>query len=170
MAAGAAEAIVENGGDVVAASPRSVLVGLYAGDHALSGRMALRLEPRDMPLAVCSSSSLLGHSRSYGRCDLATVVATDGALADAAATLACNLVRKPSDVEKALQRILSIRGVRGLLIIKGDDVGLAGDLPEIVHHEDPGLPDKVSHDVRSGYTGASARRYRAGGRGTFDRA
>lgn len=155
---GAREAIVENGGDVVVLSPEHILVGLYAGGHSLSGRMALRLEPSASPLAICSSSSIMGHSRSFGSCDLATIVAADGGIADAAATLACNLVRKPKDVEKALQRVLSIRGVEGVLIIKGEDVGLAGDLPRLVRHDDASMKQKVSHDARSGYFDSSSHR------------
>ncbi len=85
------EAIVENGGDIWIASPSAVTVGLYAGEHPLSGRLALRIPPERLPVSVCSSSGRFGHSLSFGDCDLATVVARDGALADAAATLAGEL-------------------------------------------------------------------------------
>ena len=149
--AGATEAIVENGGDIWLASDQEVLVGLYAGAHPLSGKLALRLLPKRMPVAVCSSSSRMGHSLSLGDCDLATVVARDGALADAAATLACNLVLEPQDVERALDIVSAIPGIDGLLIVSGQRVGVAGDLPELVRHTDPGLETKVSRDARSGF-------------------
>ena len=60
------------------------------------------------------------------------MVAKDGALADAAATLAGNLVKTVADVERALNDILSIEGVRGVLIVKDGHVGLAGKLPPLV--------------------------------------
>ena len=74
----------------------------------------------------------MGHSTSLGRCDLATVVARDAALADAAATQAANLVTTADDVDRAIERIAAIEGVEGVLIVKDDRVGLAGHLPPLV--------------------------------------
>lgn len=149
-AAGAGEAIVENGGDIFLYSTDVVTVALYAGDNPLSGKLAFRVLPRRMPVAICSSSSLMGHSLSFGACDLATVVAPDGALADAAATLACNLVKSPRDVSGVLERISTLPGICGVLIIKADKVGVAGDLPELIRHNDPAFSNKISKDARSG--------------------
>jgi ApbE superfamily uncharacterized protein (UPF0280 family) len=148
--AGAIEAIVENGGDIVFYSNEAVSVALYAGENPLSGKLALLVGPPRMPLAICSSSSFMGHSLSFGACDLATVVASDGALADAAATLACNLVKHSRDVPAVLERIGALPGIGGVLIIKGDEVGVAGDLPELIRHTDPLYSDKISKDARSG--------------------
>ena len=74
----------------------------------------------------------MGHSESLGQCDLATVVARDAALADAAATQAANLVRTVEDVDPALERIAAIEGIEGVMIVKNDRVGLAGQLPPLV--------------------------------------
>jgi len=133
---GAEEAIVENGGDVFLASPRLVTVGLFAGANALADKLAFLIEPSLMPLSVCSSSSFMGHSLSLGQCDLATVVARDAALADAAATRACNLVRTEGDVSPVLEKVVSIPGVSGVLLVKGDRIGMAGELPELVRCSD----------------------------------
>jgi ApbE superfamily uncharacterized protein (UPF0280 family) len=146
-AAGAAEAVVENGGDICLYSPETVTVALYAGDNPLSGKLALKVTPDRMPLAICSSSSFMGHSLSFGACDLATVVAADGALADAAATLACNLVKSPGDVGGVIERIHALPGIGGVLIIKADRVGMAGDLPELIRHTDPAFPGKITRDA-----------------------
>jgi ApbE superfamily uncharacterized protein (UPF0280 family) len=145
LAAGADEAIVENGGDTWIASPREVTVGLYAGENALSGRLALRIPPERLPLAVCSSSGRFGHSLSFGDCDLATVVAKIGALADAAATLAANCVRAVEDIEPTLERVMAIPGIGGVLIAKGDRVGVAGDLPPLVPCADADFALKTRH-------------------------
>ena len=72
-----------------------------------------------MPLAICSSSGTMGHSLSLGRCDLATVFARDASLADAAATLAGNLVSREEDLEPAVNRVLAIEGIQGCLAGKG---------------------------------------------------
>ena len=145
LASGAGEAIIENGGDTWIASPDEVEIGLYAGDHPLSGRLALRIPAVRLPLSVCSSSSRFGHSLSLGDCDLATVVAASGALADAAATLAGNSVRSVDDVDATLRKLMGIDGVIGVLILKADRVGVAGDLPPLVRCADPLFPEKTFH-------------------------
>jgi len=132
LAAGAAEAIVENGGDIYLRAVETVIVGLYAGAGDLADRLAFVIEPSDTPVSVCSSSGKMGHSMSLGECDLATVVAKDAALADAAATQAANLVRSVSEVDAALERIAGIEGVDGVMIIQNDHVGMAGRLPKLV--------------------------------------
>ena len=145
LAAGAAEAVVENGGDLYLASPREVVVGLHAGDHPLSGRLAFRVDPARMPLSICSSSSRFGHSLSFGDCDLAAVAAADGALADAAATLAANSVRRPADVPAALEKVAAIPGILGVLIVQEGSIGLCGDLPELIRPRDPAFLAKTIH-------------------------
>ena len=107
VAAGADEAIVENGGDIYLFSKREVVLSLHAGDTVFGDKLAVRIKPEMMPLAVCSSSSNMGHSKSFGKCDLATVVSIDGALADTAATQACNYVKNEEDIQTALDRIMS---------------------------------------------------------------
>ncbi|MBN2737782.1 MAG: UPF0280 family protein [Spirochaetales bacterium] len=139
------EALVENGGDIYAALKQAVVIALYPGkDHPLTGSLALRIEPHDMPLALCSSSSKMGHSLSFGQCDLATVMAVDGALADAAATMACNKVSCEADVDKALGWLEMIPGLRGAIIVKNNKIGLWGDLPSLIKHSDANFRDKVT--------------------------
>jgi hypothetical protein len=132
LQAGAREAIVDNGGDIYLCAVDPVVIGLYPGGEGPLGRLAFSLEPGDTPLSICSSSGKMGHSFSCGQCDLATVVAPDAALADAAATLAANLVKAVADVESALDRVAAIEGVSGVLIVKDGHVGLAGNLPPLV--------------------------------------
>jgi ApbE superfamily uncharacterized protein (UPF0280 family) len=146
LSAGAMEAIIENGGDIFLASTAEVVVGIYAGAGALSKRLAFRITKADMPISLCSSSSTMGHSLSLGDCDLATVIAEDAALADAAATFACNSVKHQTDIEPTLERVMKIKGVRGVLIVKGDRVGMAGQLPELVGHSEKDLTRKVTRD------------------------
>ncbi len=145
MGSGAEEAIVENGGDIYLISPNAVSVGLYAGANPLSGRLAFHVESYEMPVSICSSSSMFGHSLSFGKCDLATVVAKSGALADAAATLTGNCVKSIADIEPTLMRVSSIPGILGVLIIKDDKVGFTGNLPRLVKCEDPGFVGKAFH-------------------------
>ncbi len=143
--AGAAkEAIVENGGDIYLALAAPATIALYAGKSPLSGSLALAVKPEQTPLAICSSSSTMGHSLSFGSCDLATVLSEDGALADAAATMACNSVKSSDDIEGVLARIMQVSGIRGAIIIKDDKFGMIGDLPELVAHKDCIIRDKIT--------------------------
>jgi ApbE superfamily uncharacterized protein (UPF0280 family) len=131
LAAGAREAIVDNGGDIYLKATEPVLVALGTGTTKLADRLAFSVQPDDTPLSICSSSGKMGHSMSLGWCDLATIVAKDAALADAAATQAGNLVKTVEDVDAALEKIMRIEGVDGVMLVKDDRVGLAGHLPRL---------------------------------------
>jgi ApbE superfamily uncharacterized protein (UPF0280 family) len=131
LAAGAGEVIVDNGGDIYLKATEPVLIVLGTGTAKLADRLTFSVEPARTPLAICSSSGKMGHSMSFGRCDLATIVAKDAALADATATQAGNLVRSVEDVDTALEKIMRIEGVDGVMLVKDDRVGLAGHLPRL---------------------------------------
>ncbi len=131
LAAGAHEAIVDNGGDIYLKAMEPVLVALGTGTAKLADRLAFLVQPQETPLSICSSSGKMGHSMSFGLCDLATIVAKDAALADAAATQAGNLVKTVEDVDAALEKIMRIEGVDGVMLVKDDRVGLAGHLPRL---------------------------------------
>jgi ApbE superfamily uncharacterized protein (UPF0280 family) len=130
--AGVKEVIVDNGGDIYIRAAGPVIIGLKTGTAELAEKLAFSLQPDDTPISICSSSGKMGHSMSLGECDLATVVAKDAALADAAATKVANLVKTIDDIDPALDNISGIEGVDGVLIIKSDRLGLAGKLPPLV--------------------------------------
>jgi ApbE superfamily uncharacterized protein (UPF0280 family) len=132
LKAGAREVIVDNGGDIYLAAAEPIIIGLNSGRADLADRLAFSLEPDDTPLAICSSSGRMGNSMSLGQCDLATVVSKDAALADAAATRTANLVKTAEEVDAALERIVGIEGIEGVMIVKDARVGLAGLLPPLV--------------------------------------
>ena len=138
------EAIVENGGDIFMILDNELILGIHSDVGALRGKLAFRIRPEDTPLAVCSSSSTMGHSLSLGNCNLTTVFSRSGALADAAATRACNMVKSSADIQSTLNEISAIPGILGLMIIKGDSVGMAGDLPEIISNADPEMMNKIT--------------------------
>lgn len=151
IASGCREAIVENGGDIFLSSDSEVTVGLYAGNNRIGSNLALRLSPDDLPMALCSSSSTMGHSLSFGRCDLATVAAKDAALADAAATLLCNLIQTEHDFSPVLDRVGSIPGIDGMLVVKDEKIGIWGHLPQLVRNQDAVSRYKITRDLRSDF-------------------
>ncbi|GAI25330.1 unnamed protein product, partial [marine sediment metagenome] len=63
------EIIVENGGDIYLKSLGKRLVGIYAGESPLTGKIGLEITGTDTPLGICTSSGTVGHSLSYGKAD-----------------------------------------------------------------------------------------------------
>jgi ApbE superfamily uncharacterized protein (UPF0280 family) len=122
------EIIVENGGDIFLKVKKDKVVGIYAGDSPLTGKIGLEIDARTTPLGVCTSSGTVGHSLSYGRADAVVVLAADTALADAAATAIGNRVKQAGDTDRALEFARGIGGLEGVVIITGENVGAWGDV------------------------------------------
>jgi ApbE superfamily uncharacterized protein (UPF0280 family) len=122
------EVIVENGGDIFAVIQRTRNIGIYAGKSPFTGKIALEINPADTPLGICTSSGTIGHSVSFGKADAVLVLSHDTALADAAATAIGNGIKTAADIDAGLERAKSIEGLTGAVIIKGDKIGLWGDI------------------------------------------
>ncbi len=122
------EIIVENGGDIFLKFLNKRVVGIFAGESPLSGKIGLEIEARDTPLGICTSSGTVGHSLSYGKADAVVVVSASAALADAAATAIGNRVEKPGDIDAAIDFGNSINGIKGIVIIIGESLGVWGDV------------------------------------------
>jgi len=129
---GATEVIVDNGGDIFLKIRSERVVGIYAGNSKFSNRIGFKINPDETPLAVCTSSSSVGHSISLGDSDAVSVVARSCPLADAAATSIGNEVRGLNGIRKGLKRAREIKGVNGVLILRGNELGSWGKLPEII--------------------------------------
>jgi uncharacterized protein len=97
--------LVENGGDIYLCSTKPRTVGLLP-DPTQDAMLGVTLAPEDFPLSLCSSSGRIGHSLSLGQGDLAVVLATSGATADAAATALCNMLRSKGDADQMMNRVV----------------------------------------------------------------
>jgi len=127
--------LVENGGEISAASERPILVAIYAGQSPVSGRFGFFLEKGDFPIGIATSSATVSHALSFGEADAAVVVSESAALADAAATRVCNAVRGKdvrASVEEGLRTAVKVPGVRGAIVVRSSHVGVVGALPRIV--------------------------------------
>ncbi|OGO07691.1 MAG: thiamine biosynthesis protein ApbE [Chloroflexi bacterium RBG_13_57_8] len=120
------EIIVENGGDIYLKITKIRVVGIYAGDSPLTGKVGLEINPQDTPLGVCTSSGRVGHSLSFGQADAAVTIAASAALADAAATAIGNRVRMAGDINNAIEFARGIDGLQGAVIILGENIGVWG--------------------------------------------
>lgn len=122
------EIIVENGGDIYLKINRPRKVGIYAGASPFSEKIALEVDPRPKPFSVCASSGTIDQAFNFGRADAVVIVAESALLADAAATAVGNAVKEVADIENALKLAKKIRGLDGVLIIKGDQLGALGKI------------------------------------------
>jgi len=122
------EIIVENGGDIYLKSSEKRIVGIYAGKSPLTGKIGLEINGEDTPLGICTSSGTVGHSLSYGKADAVIVLSKSATLADAAATAIGNLIKQPGDFPSGIELAKGIEGLKGLVIIKDDNMGLWGEV------------------------------------------
>ena len=120
------DVIIENGGDIYIKTTRDRVIGIYAGDSPLSGKIGLEIAPGDTPCGICTSSGTVGHSLSFGKTDAVTIVAPSATLADAVATACGNVVQTGDDIEQGLSIASKIANVTGAVIIAGDRIGAWG--------------------------------------------
>lgn len=128
------EVIIENGGDIFLKIKRIRDIGIYAGRSKLSGRLSLRIKPKDTPLGIATSSGTLGHSLNFGNADAVIIVSKDAILADALATAASNLVKSKDDFKKAIDFAKKIPGILGLVIIMKDKLASWGKIKFVKRH------------------------------------
>jgi hypothetical protein len=122
------EVIVENGGDIFIQSDSETIFRIYAENSPFSMTTGIRVNKRVTPYGMCTSSGTLGHSKSFGTADAVTVLAHSCALADAMATALGNRVKTAADIQDAINVGNAIPGILGIVILKGDSIGLWGDL------------------------------------------
>jgi ApbE superfamily uncharacterized protein (UPF0280 family) len=128
LAAFSQDVIIENGGDIYLRSTQDRLIGIYAGQSPLSGKIGIEINSKDTPIGISTSSGTVGHSLSFGKADAVVVLAETAVLSDAVATGIGNLIITPSDIPLGIARAQSIAGVRGLVIIKGEEMGIWGSI------------------------------------------
>lgn len=127
LAESSSEVIVENGGDIYLIGKEDRTVSLWAGETGIRD-IGIAVRGGLLPVAVCTSSGTVGHSTSFGSADAVTVLARNGALADAVATALANRVRSPDDVQRAVDAARNIHGILGVLVTVEGHLGAWGNL------------------------------------------
>lgn len=120
--------IIENGGDIFLRSKNKLRVAIYAGESTLSYIVNLVVKTEDTPLGICTSSATVGPSLSFGKADAVCVISTSATLADAAASAIANRVKSKKNIKFALDYGIKIPGVKGIVIICGNDMGAIGEV------------------------------------------
>ncbi|MEN6348441.1 MAG: UPF0280 family protein [Syntrophomonas sp.] len=122
------EVMVENGGDIYIDSSKERIIAVFAGKSRFSYKIGIRVKTGESPLGICTSSGTVGPSFSFGRADAAVIKGFPTELADAVATRAGNLVKTEDDLIKAVEYAKNIKGVTGILLIKGEKMAAWGDI------------------------------------------
>ncbi|MCP4613862.1 MAG: UPF0280 family protein, partial [Planctomycetes bacterium] len=122
------EIIVENGGDIFLKTTEKRLVGIYAGDSPLTGKIALEINSDETPMGICTSSGTVGHSLSFGNADAVIVISPSTPLADAAATAIGNIIHEVTHINSGIEFAQGIDGLKGIVIIKDDTMGIWGEV------------------------------------------
>ncbi|MHC2994960.1 MAG: UPF0280 family protein [Candidatus Atribacteria bacterium] len=122
------EVIVENGGDIFIKSNKVRKVSIFAGSSPFSQRIILKIGAQENYIGICTSSGTVGPSLSFGKADAVTVISDSVLLADAAATAVGNIVKSRKDIEQGLIYAQKIKGIKGVVIIKENKMGLCGEV------------------------------------------
>jgi ApbE superfamily uncharacterized protein (UPF0280 family) len=126
------EVIIENGGDIFLKVSRPVKIGIYAADSPFTNRLSFEISPEQTPLGVCTSSGTVGPSLSFGSSDATVILARTAAFADACATAVGNLVKDEDSVDGAVAYARKIRGLYGVIVVKGKKLGVWGKVRFVV--------------------------------------
>lgn len=126
LGASNSDVLVENGGDLYIKTSVERNILIYAGNSPLSQKLAIKIQPEDTPLGICTSSGTVGHSLSFGKTDATVILSKDTALADAVATATGNIVKCPEDIIKGIHFAQAIPGILGVVIIVNDKIGVWG--------------------------------------------
>ena len=120
---GIREFFIENGGDVYAVSRTPFTVGIFCGKPEIDGKLALNLKEGEW--GICSSSSYIGHSVSFGRASIATVLCDDPVDADCCATLFAN----SSNVDEVKEKYELFKDhIKGVFCLIEGKVFIAGQI------------------------------------------
>lgn len=122
------EVIVENGGDIFVSTAEEIIVKIFAGASPLSQKIGIKVFPSETPLGICTSSGTVGPSLSFGKADAVTIVSPSTTLADSAATAVGNRVKKADDIPFTLKVAESLPGIKGVVIIVGEKMGVWGEI------------------------------------------
>ncbi|WP_430973104.1 UPF0280 family protein [Sunxiuqinia rutila] len=121
------ELVVENDGDCFLKLQSALVLPIFAGESPLSGMAGLEIQAAQTPLGICTSAGTSGTSRSFGKADAVLIACKDAALADALATGLGNLIKKPADVEKVLNRAERMEEIISAVLICDDQIGIRGE-------------------------------------------
>lgn len=120
--------IIENGGDAYIRSKKDIITSVFFKSLYFKDDLKIKISKTLLPCGIASSSGVFGHSTSLGKSDIALVIAKDAITADAAATAFANLIKKPEDLEDAVNLMKINKEILGLLAVKDEKIAVYGQV------------------------------------------
>jgi len=120
--------IIENGGDIWMYLKEPAVVQILSDNMDFDGKTGILISPEETPCGICTSSGKVGPSFSFGKADSATIIGKCAATADAAATIAGNIVKDENGITKALNCATAIETVTGAVVIINNKMGIQGSV------------------------------------------
>ena len=118
------EVMVSCGGDYFVVPRRRARLHVHPG---LGGdSLSVVVKPELGPQGIYTTTGRTHTAADTG--DSVVIVASSCILADAAAAGTLSILSKPKSLRAALEYLRRLRGVHGAMIVRGDRVGLAGNL------------------------------------------
>ncbi|MDR0900084.1 MAG: UPF0280 family protein [Methanobrevibacter sp.] len=139
IAKGSSYSLINNGGDIAFINKnkdKNIICGIYAGNSAISGKIAFKFKKSNKSYGVCTSSGTVGYSFSYGKADAVSIIANKASIADALATSIGNAVQGKKEeiaIEKGLEKAKEFKKhFIGGIIIVNNSIGTIGKIPELI--------------------------------------
>jgi len=126
------EFTIENGGDIFLSSSSDKTIQIKTSNRKFADKLSLNVSGDETPIGICSSSSSIGHSISFGRTELVVSISDSSSIADAAATYYANQIKTQSDLTETFEKASKNHLIRGFLVLVGDELGVYGKIPEIM--------------------------------------
>lgn len=121
------EIVVENGGDIFMKINNKIILSPFSPASASFRNISIIIPGEEEIISVCSSSGQFGHSFSYGKADLVTVLGKNTCLCDAWATSIANCIKDEQDLSE-ISEILP-DGLDAVMAITGKKVWYKGKFP-----------------------------------------
>ncbi len=118
------EIIVENGGDIYINTKKDRIIRIYCEKIK---NLGIKISKEIQPISICSSSSKIGHSISFGSADLVVVISKKGAIADAFATSICNKIKNLNDLQKTINNV-NEDNIQGIIAICNKKIAIKGKI------------------------------------------
>jgi hypothetical protein len=121
------EMVVENGGDIFFLLKEKLVLSVFAGNSALSEKVAVVIPAEKTPIGVCTSAGTVGPSKSFGKADAVMVACKSTTLADTLATAFGNKVTNGSQISSVLKLSEEFPDILSLVIICDGKLGIKGN-------------------------------------------
>lgn len=118
------ELVIENGGDDYIFVQNPIIVNICSENQHLKQNIGIKIDRKNTEIGICSSSAVIGHSISFGKADLVTIVATNTIMADAYATYFCNKIRTEDDLNNVIKMTEKYKDILAVLFICNDKIAI----------------------------------------------